>query len=329
MVLISHLPPELLFFILEFACEDTKNFTYSPLGVELSLVCKYFCNIIRRNGLDLRYVAMEGMETLEQFLGLLKRRSRHAKRVHSLFLSVDSAVGLKPTTESCQHMADLMAHILREINPAHLSVLYIHLPYPCHIIVTPPIPLPCVFPALTDLVLSGAFIVNPPDKPSYAPRLERIQMWRVVVLPSEQTPEELTRLAPNLTRLEICIQPNPSTAMMLCLPVTKYILAHCSKDSETTDHPFPPRLKQLVFDFYPCYALPKDTRERHEQGILTFKILVLPDDDAPLMDALTIFPFPLDDIPPIDDYEEREAARYEKLWEGWLKCTKGEDVSWS
>lgn len=97
-VLISHLLPEVLYFILEFAFEDTKHLTYSPLGVELSLVCKYFRNIIRRNGLDLRYIALERMDSLEQFLGLLRRRTCYAKRVHSLFLSVNSAVGLKPST---------------------------------------------------------------------------------------------------------------------------------------------------------------------------------------------------------------------------------------
>lgn len=147
-------------------------------------------------------------------------------------------------------------------------------------------------------------------------------MWRAVVLPAEQTPEELTRLAPDLARLEmIDLHPTGPQHCHAALLARDQVYGGSQRQRLRHDRPPVPSAPQAARD------LSANTRERHEQRILTFKILVLPDDDAPPSEALTIFSFPLDDIPPMDDYEEREMARYEKLWEGWLKCTKGMDVS--
>ncbi|TCD66157.1 hypothetical protein EIP91_001711 [Steccherinum ochraceum] len=113
------LPVELLLLIFSYACIDGGQ-----TGCAINSVCQYLRTTCLKTGADLQSAAVHGIDRMDAFLEVLKRRDEGGQQVVSLLLRRD-----KKQEGDIKKYAHLLTKILRTINPHTLRILYVSYPY--------------------------------------------------------------------------------------------------------------------------------------------------------------------------------------------------------
>ncbi|KAH8085446.1 hypothetical protein BXZ70DRAFT_957106 [Cristinia sonorae] len=350
--LLNCIPPEIITDIFSYACAGNSLKMSIQMGPVLSLVCRTFYEHCRATGTDIQFASVRGVGRMQIFLDLLKSREQYGRRVTSLMLSEGTFHG----PEHSAATVGLVIDIVRSVCPRHLRILAIYLPVPFTGI-SPPLSLPVVLPSLDVLLLSGTLLHSEPGQPPCTPKLTHLHLTRIVSLPSEHLTHELKSFAPMLETLKLSFAPDMDNGLKLLQPLLSFVDSiknprgplHQQQQQLLTPppspplpphaslpyvaHPFPPTLRQIIVDFYPCYFardLPalalaaggNDPITNYRSGLLLFnRVSELPASIFGIRSNDPVVTLPVPEVRSLDEFNADEGVRLRGFTAQWEDCT--------
>ncbi|CAL1698781.1 unnamed protein product [Somion occarium] len=332
-MLLIHLPAELLLDIFALACNDARY-----TGCSLVAVSQHFRALCLNSGVDIRNVAVHGVDNMKKFVTMLEGRGRPSRRIKHLFLTDRAHSGgvhevtATPAAIFTNNAAAFAGRILRIISPHDLCTLSIVLPR--QRLATPASPSILTYPftSLTDLTLHGA--LDPPffDACHPFPGLRRLHIAAYHQLP-EDLGSVISKMVPNLSHFKLTGIGGLSLSGNLLEVLQAYTNVDDSNEASVIVQKLPPSIHTVIIGFATLLqsaAIRSAGRQQISYLQMAQSINQLAEEhDLRSTDGRRLIVWPPPAMRSESDLQEVAQESYDKLRIEWEDGVAGRDTGWN